>query len=180
MINIKEVIVVEGKDDTANLKKVHGINTIETHGFGISKDTWKELEKAYKECGLVIFTDPDFSGEEIRRRLKERFPKAKEAFLLQEEAKKGNNIGIENASYEDLMKALSHLHREGESIGHYTFNDLYKYGLIGEEDSKEKRKFVSSKLTMGYANGRKFLEKINKYNISREDVEAAVREFDGK
>jgi 5S rRNA maturation endonuclease (ribonuclease M5) len=73
-LKVKEVIVVEGRDDTnAVLRAVDGL-TIETHGFGIKKETWKLLEKAYTEKGLIILTDPDYSGEEIRRKLTARFP----------------------------------------------------------------------------------------------------------
>ena len=39
-LKVREVIVVEGRDDTnAVLRAVDGL-TIETHGFGIKKETW--------------------------------------------------------------------------------------------------------------------------------------------
>jgi len=77
-IRVKEAIVVEGRDDTnAVMQGVDGI-TIETHGFGIRKETWELLEKAYREKGLIIFTDPDFSGEEIRKKITARFPESKQ------------------------------------------------------------------------------------------------------
>ena len=58
-LRVKEVIVVEGRDDTnAVLRAIDGL-TIETHGFGIKAETWSLLEKAYEEKGLIIFTDPD-------------------------------------------------------------------------------------------------------------------------
>ena len=44
---IKEIIVVEGRDDTLAIKRAVEADTIETHGFGISEETWKLLEKAY-------------------------------------------------------------------------------------------------------------------------------------
>lgn len=61
-LEIKEAIVVEGRDDTAALRKVTDALIIETHGFGIKRETWELLEKAYREKGLIILTDPDFSG----------------------------------------------------------------------------------------------------------------------
>ena len=62
---VKEIIVVEGRDDTAAIKRAVDANTIETHGFGIRKETWDLIEKAYNEKGIIIFTDPDFAGNEI-------------------------------------------------------------------------------------------------------------------
>ena len=56
--------------------------TIETHGFGIREETWQLIEKAYQTKGIIVFTDPDTAGEQIRRRIMKRFPEAKEAFLI--------------------------------------------------------------------------------------------------
>ena len=50
-LKIKEAIVVEGRDDTAALKKAVDAFIIETHGFGISRNTWDLLAKAYEEKG---------------------------------------------------------------------------------------------------------------------------------
>ena len=75
-LKIKEAIVVEGRDDTIAVKRAVDGLTIETHGFGIRRETWQVIEKAYSEQGIIIFTDPDFSGEEIRRKLTAQFPDA--------------------------------------------------------------------------------------------------------
>ena len=105
-LKIKEAIVVEGRDDTAVLKQVTDALIIETHGFGIAKTTWELLEKAYKEKGLIILTDPDFSGEEIRKKIVKNFPESKHAYMPRKKATKKGDIGIENASPEDVKKVL--------------------------------------------------------------------------
>ena len=87
-LKIKEAIVVEGRDDTAVLKQVTDALIIETHGFGITKTTWELLEKAYKEKGLIILTDPDFSGEEIRKKIVKTFPESKHAYMPRKKATK--------------------------------------------------------------------------------------------
>ena len=93
---IKEVIVVEGRDDEQAVGRAVEASTIATHGFGIAKKTWELIEKAYQERGIIVFTDPDFAGEQIRKRITEKFPEAKQAYLTQEEAWKAGDIGIEN------------------------------------------------------------------------------------
>ena len=40
---------MEGRDDTAAVKRAVDAQTIETHGFGIKKQTWELIEKAYQE-----------------------------------------------------------------------------------------------------------------------------------
>ena len=86
--------MVEGRDDTAAVKRAAEALIIETHGFGIKKETWNIIKKAYENQGIIILTDPDFSGEEIRRKLTERFPDAKQAFLARRDAIKKDDIGI--------------------------------------------------------------------------------------
>lgn len=80
-LSIKEAIVVEGRDDAAVVSQITDALIIQTHGFGISGRTWKLLEKAYREKGLIIFTDPDFAGEQIRKRIEARFPESKHAYM---------------------------------------------------------------------------------------------------
>ena len=57
--------------------------TIETHGYGITRRTWELIEKAYAEKGIIIFTDPDHAGRQIRKKLTERFPDAGQAISRQ-------------------------------------------------------------------------------------------------
>ena len=99
---IREILVVEGRDDTAAIKKSVDAITIETHGYGITNKTWKLMEEAYKGPGIIVFTDPDHAGEQIRRRILERFPKARQAFLDRSSATKKDDIGIENADPESI------------------------------------------------------------------------------
>ena len=109
----RQVIVVEGRDDTAAVLRAVDAATIETHGYGISAETWKRLEAAYEKNGLIIFTDPDHAGEEIRRRVGEKFPLAAHAYLSRSRAEKKGDIGIENARPEDIADALLAAHTPG-------------------------------------------------------------------
>ncbi|MCQ2554502.1 MAG: ribonuclease M5, partial [Clostridia bacterium] len=104
---INEIVIVEGRDDTRAVLEAVDCRTIETHGFGISIDTWNLIEKAYQEKGIIVFTDPDFTGNEIRKRILSKFPDAKEAFLSRSDATKADDIGIENGKPEEIRKALS-------------------------------------------------------------------------
>ena len=122
MKRIDEIIVVEGRDDTAAIRRSVDAVTIETHGYGIRPSTWEVIDKAYKSKGIIIFTDPDTAGEQIRRRLADRYPEAKHAFLDRSLAEKDGDIGIENASPESIVAALEKARcsafAEAESLRH--------------------------------------------------------------
>src|SRR5699024_11366938 len=76
------VIVVEGKDDTIRLKQFFpGIETIETNGSAVSDEVLKQIQKLSESRQIIVFTDPDFNGERIRRIVTKAVPDAKQAFI---------------------------------------------------------------------------------------------------
>ena len=171
---IKEVIVVEGSDDEQAVGRAVEASTIATHGFGIAKATWDLIEKAYNERGIIVFTDPDFAGEQIRKRINEKFPEAKQAYLTQEEAWKNGDIGIENAKPEDIRDALSKA-RATAAQKNDTFcqSDLFALGLAGGENAAKLRNQIGRILGIGYGNTKLFLRRLNEYGITREELENA-------
>ena len=176
MERIKEVIVVEVRDDIDAVGKAVDADIIATHGFGIAKETWDMLASAYEKRGLIIFTDPDHAGEGIRKRLTERFPEAKQAYLDRTSAEKKGDIGIENAAPEDIRAALSKVHpcmSEGEGPG-YTNEDMKAWGLVGTDDASSRREMLGKALGIGGANAKSFLKRLNGYRIERSEIEAAL------
>ena len=177
-LKIKEAIVVEGRDDTDAVQKAVEAFIIETHGFGISKKTWEVLEKADKEKGMIIFTDPDYSGEEIRRKISAKFPSSKHAYMPRKKATKKDDIGIENASPEAILEALgkiAYTKETGENL--YTMADLDAAGLVGNPKAKENREFLGNELGIGYGNSNTFLKKLNRFGIDREKFQRAVEKM---
>ena len=178
---ISQVIVVEGRDDTQAILRAVDATTIETHGYGISRETWERIEKAYETKGIIIFTDPDRAGENIRKRIKEKFPQAQEAFLSKREAHKEGDIGIENASPEDIVKALNGVKttleeasRENGAAESFSLEDMDAWGLSGGEGSAERRTALGEALGIGYGNSRAFLKRLNGFGIKREEIEKAL------
>lgn len=185
-IKIEEIIVVEGRDDTAAIKRAVTAQTIETHGFGMNEEMWKRIDRAYKSCGVVLFTDPDRAGENIRRKIKERYPLCKEAFLPRREAVKKGNLGIENATPEAIVEALLKTRSiksaglpdedaEEKSAGLFTVRDMDSNGLSSGKGSRKKREKIGEMLGIGYGNAKTFLSKLNGYGVTREEFYGAVQ-----
>jgi ribonuclease M5 len=176
---IKEIIVVEGRDDEAAVKNAVDAETIATHGFGISRETFARIEKAYDERGIIIFTDPDFAGDKIRKRLSERFPKGKHAFLPREEATKDGDVGIENAGPENIREALNKARpaNVGRRI-EFRQEDMLEYGLVGSAGAADRRDKLGKVLGIGYGNAKVFLARLNHYGIQRQEFVQAVEELE--
>ena len=84
MEKIREAIIVEGKDDTAAVKQAVSAIIIETHGFGMPEYIWPVIDRAYRERGIIVLTDPDYAGEKIRRKSPAGIRTANTPFCLRE------------------------------------------------------------------------------------------------
>lgn len=147
-IKIQEVIVVEGKDDTANLKRFYEVDTYETRGSAIDEDDLERIERLHDLRGVIVFTDPDYNGERIRKIIMQAIPTVKHAFLQRDEASpksktKGRSLGVEHASFEDLEKALSSVrgYYDDDNQFDITKSDLMRLGLLMDE-SRKRREYL--------------------------------------
>ena len=189
-LRIHQTIVVEGRDDMSAVLAAVDANVLWTHGYGITQQTLDLIAAAYEKTGIIIFTDPDHAGRQIRERLAKLFPQAKHAYLTQSQAEKSGDIGIENAAPEDIMRALNSAIGEGgtgdgpgfQNVNKWEsgiwdrpqFQDLVELGLAGSEGSAEKRAKAGAVLGIGSANAKTFLKRLNYLGISTKELAAAV------
>lgn len=175
---IKEIIVVEGKDDVTAVKRAVDAELIITHGFGFPEDLMERIQNAQERRGVIIFTDPDYAGETIRRKISDKVKGCKHAFLPKELALKGDNIGIENASPESIKDALEKVREETEHRTEFTNADMHYYSLVGESNSQDRRDKLGKTLGIGYGNAKQFLKRLNNYGVTREEFEKAVERLE--
>ena len=173
---IKEIIVVEGRHDEAAVRAACAADTIATGGFGTSGDIIKLIEKAYHGRGILILTDPDHAGEQIRARLTKRFPDAKHAWIPREEVNKDHGAGVEHASPEAIRAAIKRA-RVAEINAAQTFHteDLINNGLAGGVHSADLRDRVGGLLGIGYGNARTMLKRLNAFGVTREEFAEALK-----
>nr|WP_307775127.1 ribonuclease M5 [uncultured Cetobacterium sp.] len=176
---IKEVIVVEGRDDISAVKAAVDAEIIQTNGFAIrKKGNIEKLRVAYENKGLIVLTDPDFVGEELRKFIQKFFPKVKHAYISRTAGTKDGDVGVENATPEVILEALEKAKCEvvenKENI--FTMDILIDNNLVGSDESRNLREKVGAQLGIGYANGKQFLSKLNRYGITMEEFEKAVKE----
>lgn len=175
---IKEIIVVEGRDDISAVKAAVDAEVIQVNGFAVrKKENIEKIKIAEKNRGIIILTDPDYAGNEIRKYLHKFFPMAKDAYIRRIEGTKDGDIGVENASPEAIITALEKarytLSDEVQEI--FTMPYLMECGLVGGKEASEKRERVGGKLGIGYSNGKQFLSKLNRYGISKAEFEEALK-----
>lgn len=176
---IKEVIVVEGKDDITAVKAALEAEVIATNGFGYKKEFIETLKSLSERRGIIILTDPDYAGEQIRRDLSKHVKNCKHAFLPQGKALKKGDIGVENATKEDIIDAINKARPstvEKQII--FSKDDLVDFGLAGGPDSRERRDVLGHMLGIGYCNAKQFLNRLNNFGITREEFINTIERMD--
>lgn len=173
---IKEVLVVEGKMDVAAIARSVEVDCIITEGFNLKPKTLSDIEAAYRQRGIIIFTDPDSAGERIRKFLTKRFPQAKHAFLPRDEATAHDgDIGIEFAKPDAIRAALAKIRTANFQPGEiFDSGDMLAFGLSGSTLATERRASLGALLGLGFANAKTFLRRLNHYGVTRSEFLNAV------
>jgi ribonuclease M5 len=177
---IKEIIVVEGKEDTRRLKEIFpDIQTIETRGSAIDDRTIALIRKAQESRGVIIFTDPDYPGKRIRSIIDQHVPGCKHAYIEKEKAisVKKKKVGVEHCSTEDIKKSLLNITEMNEDESNVEFSDLVSLGLIGGKESNGLRNYISQQLNIGHNNAKQFLNKIKVFHIPLETLKDLIQDY---
>ena len=167
---IKEVIVVEGKNDTNHLKEFFDVDTIETNGLGLNKETIELINNINSKRGVILLLDPDTPGEKIRKRINDRIPDLKNVFLFKKEARTSKKVGVEHASKEVLEKALENVVTYKKSLETLSYKEYCELGLVGEKDSAIKREKISKKFRLGKCNAKTLFKRLNMLGIRKEQI----------
>ena len=160
---IKEIIVVEGRDDISAVKAAVDAEIIQVNGFAVrKKENIERIRVAEKNRGIIILTDPDYAGND--------------AYIRRCEGTKDGDIGVENASPEAIINALEKARCtvSDDLQENFTMSYLMECGLVGGAEASERREKVGGKLGIGYSNGKQFLSKLNRYGITKEEFERAL------
>ena len=175
---IKEVIVVEGRDDITAVKRAVDAEVIAVGGFGINAKVISKIKEAQKRQGVIVLTDPDFAGEKIRRIISKRVPEAKHAYISRDEGTKDGDIGVENATPESIIRALEGAKFEvKEKREEFNIEDMLFFKLTGDIKAKERRVAIGKELGIGYGNANQMLSRLNNYGITREEFVQAMNKI---
>ena len=193
--HIGEAIIVEGRYDKNTLSQLVDALIIETKGFHLFHDESLRnmLHSLAESCGIIILTDSDSAGFLIRNRIRSfiqdgRILNAYIPDLYGKEKRKSapgkeGKLGVEGMKRDVLLKALREAgatfddHAELRE-NRITIADLYRAGLSGKPDSKEKRRLLLMKLSLPEHLSTKALTDILSKKISREELFAMITDME--
>ena len=161
-LSVSYPIIVEGKYDKIKLESLLSAYIIPTDGFSLFKKKEKAalLRRLAAEKGVIVLTDADGGGRQIRAYLSEILPKDKVIHLYtpavfgkekrKARAGKAGLLGVEGIDA-DTLRALFTPFADGASpkaCGGITKQDFYFDGLSGGTGAKEKREALCRLLSL--------------------------------
>lgn len=167
MKKIKEIVVVEGKTDTALLKELFEVDTIETHGLALDQQTLELIQEASKSRGIIVLTDPDFPGKKIRDQIQAVVPNCQHAFVAKRDARGKKKLGIAEANKEAVIEALENVVSFDVNRESITWSEFVALDIIG---NKQRRLMVYEAFNLGYGNVKTLFKRLNMVGITKEQV----------
>ncbi len=185
MIKIKQAIIVEGKYDKIRLSNLTDALIIPTNGFSIYKDkeTAELIRTLAKKTGIIILTDSDSAGLQIRNALRNivlegevinvYIPDIPGKERRKRAPSKQGLLGVEGIDDEILLKAFERAGVFAEKSAApkepITKADLVELGLSGGENSVAARAALQKKLGLPERLSANLLLEILNVMYSREE-----------
>ncbi len=191
MIKIREAVIVEGKYDKIKLSNFLDALIVETNGFGIYKDKERLafIRRLAKERGIILLTDSDHSGFQIRNYIANGIPKDRIKHLYipdiygrekrKKEPSKEGKLGVEGISDDILIKLFQSIGVECRSVlpkDRITNYDLFAAGVSGSANAAQKRKkllrsldlpeFLSVNSLLSYLNSKMTKDEFEDYMMT--------------
>ncbi|WP_249029305.1 ribonuclease M5 [Tannockella kyphosi] len=173
MKEIKEVIVVEGKTDTAVLQQLFHVKTIETQGLQLSDKTLELIVSTSKVKDIIVLTDPDYPGKKIRQQIQDAVPTCKHAFVERKDAIGKKKLGIAEARKEAIIEALENVVQFDSSKESITWKEFLSLDIIG---NTKRRESVYQTFNLGQGNVKTLFKRLNMVGITKEDIVNQVGE----
>ncbi len=162
MLKIKEAIVVEGNYDKIKLSQLVDTTIVVTDGFMIFKNKaiMNMISTLADSCGVIVFTDSDRAGFQIRNHIKNSLhgknikhayiPDIKGKEKRKDKPSKEGFLGVEGISDEIILAALkdSVTIVNDDNKRRITKADLCVVGLSGGANSHIKRMALLKKLKL--------------------------------
>lgn len=155
MLKIKEAVIVEGRYDKIKLSNLIDALIIETNGFSVYKDKKKLdfIKRLANERGIIVITDSDHSGFQIRNYLSSAIPKEKIKHIYipdihgkekrKKEASKEGKLGVEGIDDAILLSLFEKADIKVTRVQNdnpITSIDMFELGLSGTPNARQNKK----------------------------------------
>ena len=153
-------------------KQLFDVDTIETSGSGINEDILSLIKTAASTRGVIVLTDPDYPGTQIRNKVIQAVPNAKHAFVAKKDAKGVKKLGIAEARHDAIIEALENAVTFSDAKESISWDEFIDLDVLG---NKKRRLQVYDAFHLGYGNAKALFKRLNMMGITKEEVLKALK-----
>ena len=181
-------IIVEGRYDKSAVLGMFSATVITTDGFGVFNSKEKQaLIRKISDKGVIILTDSDAGGKQIRSFISSIIPKEKiyQLYIPRIEGKERRKkqagregvLGVEGVGGDVLRKILTPFttSEERERTAEITPVDMFNLGLSGGDGASEKRDLLCEALSLPRGMNAKALLSALNIISTREEIEKLLK-----
>ena len=173
---IDGVIVVEGTSDSAFLSSFIDCLFVETNGYDLPKEEVDFLNHIPSNKKVVVLTDSDGAGKQIRKRLNEKLGTAIDACVDIDHCNKNNKHGVAECDKEEIVNVLKeHFINKPNKIDYINISDLQECGIV----DKQSREYVCQKLHLGKCNNKTLIKRFGFMGYELKDLKKAMEDYYG-
>ena len=168
---LKFPLVVEGKEDASYLSNYIASEIIVTNGYELDSSLISYL----KDKEVIVMTDPDEAGQQIRNRLNGMLNKVHNVEVDIKQCIRGKKNGVAECQIDEILCKLA-LFFENNPENHVEITSFDLYELKISENS-QLRAYVSEKLNLGTRNNKQLLKRMNNTHVKLEVLKDIVKQY---
>ena len=162
---IPGVIVVEGSHDASKLSLLYDTAFVVTNGYEVPDKEVNFLKALKNDVQVIVLTDADEAGRKIREKVNAI---RNNVINIEIEAPKSSKKkGVAECTLSSIQKELDKYVSEKKTETKY---NLYKLGLVGQDNSKELREIISDKFNLGLTNKNNMVKRLNLLGITNKEL----------
>lgn len=169
------IIVVEGSGDASFLSSFVDSEYVITNGYDLPEDTIDYLKNASLKSKILIMTDPDDAGFEIRKRIHQLIDGI-DIVVDKKCCNKNGKHGVAECTKEEVIKSLCNYLKD-KSIKSYSEQINESFLFLQGVNNDEISLFLQKKFHIGSCNKKTMVRRLNTLRVSQNDVIKAVEDY---
>ena len=168
---LKFPLIVEGKEDASYLSNYIASEIIVTNGYELDSSLISYL----KDKEVIVMTDPDEAGKQIRNRLNGMLNKVHNVEVDISKCIRGKKNGVAECQIDEILCKLAlFFENHPENHPEITSFDLYELKI---SENSQLRAYVSEKLNLGACNNKQLLKRMNNTHVKLEVLKDIVKQY---
>jgi len=168
---LKYILVVEGKEDASYLSNYICSEIVTVNGYELDSSLISYL----KDKEVIVMTDPDEAGKQIRNKLNGMLNKVHNVEIDISQCNRGRKNGVAECQIDEILRKLKVFFvNKPENTPEITSFDLYDLKIT---ENSELRAYVCEKLNLGICNNKQLLKRMNNTHVKLEVLKDIINQY---